>query len=369
MLQLAVAIGLVIAFAGFVLLAYIRRWQWTGLPAPTASNADVETSRPKTLWDWLQLLGIPVALASLAFLLNDAQSRRDQRREDQRALQQRASALDAEQESTLRTYLAQMSDLMLDRGLLHSKRGSDVREVARTATLTTVRRLDGPRRGMVLQFLDEARLLRREKHRSAKVSLASADFSRAKVTDLYLAAANLGGANLRGADLSEVHLRGAELSGANLRGANLFAVDLSGAELDRANLSGADLHDATLDNADFHGAYLGRANLNGAMLQGAGLQGASLDKADLSWTDFSYADRRSILTQAILRGANLTGADLSDADLSDADLSGANLSKANLSNANLKHANLKHANLSQANLRGAHHVDTTGSRGAPASAP
>jgi hypothetical protein len=69
------------------------------------------------LWDWLQLLGIPVALAALAFLLNDAQTqrdqqreeaqiRRDQRREDQRAAQQRSRATDAERENTLREGLS-----------------------------------------------------------------------------------------------------------------------------------------------------------------------------------------------------------------------------------------------------------------------
>ena len=65
-----------------VLLAYRRQWHWTGLPAVHAASSRADARPAKTLWDWLQLLGIPVALAALAFLLNDAQSNRDQRRED-----------------------------------------------------------------------------------------------------------------------------------------------------------------------------------------------------------------------------------------------------------------------------------------------
>jgi fructose-1,6-bisphosphatase/inositol monophosphatase family enzyme len=98
------------------------------------------------MWDWLQLLGIPVALAALAFLLNDAQTRRDQQREDHRSAQQRTTAADAERENTLRAYLAQMSELMLHDDLLQSEPEAAVRNVARTATLTAVRRLDRPRR-------------------------------------------------------------------------------------------------------------------------------------------------------------------------------------------------------------------------------
>lgn len=63
-----------VAFGTFVSLAYRHQWQWTGLPAPRAEDDGERGRSAKTLWDWLQLLGIPMALAALAFLLNDAQS-------------------------------------------------------------------------------------------------------------------------------------------------------------------------------------------------------------------------------------------------------------------------------------------------------
>jgi hypothetical protein len=154
--------GAFVALGGFVVLAYWQGWQWTGLPAAPAGTG-AEKRSAKTLWDWLQLLGIPVSLALLVFLLSDAQSRRDERR-----------AVDAERENTLRTYLAQMSDLMLDRELLRSKPGADARKVARTATLTAVRRLDGRRKGLVVQFLAEARLIHYKEghcaHSDARIS-------------------------------------------------------------------------------------------------------------------------------------------------------------------------------------------------------
>lgn len=159
-----------VALAVFTVLAYRRRWRWTGFAGIHRKDADVEIQPARTLWDWLQLLVITLALAGLAFLLNNSQSEREQRREDERttreqrraderAVQERGRAEEAADEEALRGYLAQMSALMLDRKLLRSRRGSDVRAVARTLTLTAARRLDGERRGVVVRFLAEARLV------------------------------------------------------------------------------------------------------------------------------------------------------------------------------------------------------------------
>jgi len=136
-----VACLVALAFVVFVVVAYWRRWHWTGLTeVRRAKSGDEDVQPAKTLWDWLQLLVIPLALAGLAFVLNEAQTQREQRREDDRVKRQAVRAEDATREDTLRAYLAQMSELMLDRGLLGSKAGSDVQAVARTATLTAVRR-------------------------------------------------------------------------------------------------------------------------------------------------------------------------------------------------------------------------------------
>lgn len=380
----SLAAGLVVvaafAFAALVVLAYRRKWQWTGLPAAPAARIGAEERPAKTLWDWLQLLGIPIVLASLAFWLNTSQNHRTQEHEDQRAMRQRRSASDADRENTLRTYLAQMSDLMLHSRLLRSKPGADVRNVARTATLTAVRRLDGSRKGLVVQFLVEARLLRRDKHARTRVVVASADLTHA---DLF-------GVSLREADLSQAVLRGADLSEANLSGANLRRADLVGAVLRKSVLRGADLPEAVLVQANLYGANLREANLFEAALfeadlratdlRGADLSGAYLNRASLRGANLSGVNLRgavldgAVLGGAVLREADLRRAELARADLRGADLRGADLRAtylrgADLSDTNLTGASLRGADLEGAILRRARGVDLTDSRGKPASGP
>ena len=71
-----------------------------------ARNTGFET---KTLWDWLELLVIPVFLAGGAFYLNRSE----------RAVE-REIATDRQQEVALQTYLDRMTDLLLGEKLIQN---------------------------------------------------------------------------------------------------------------------------------------------------------------------------------------------------------------------------------------------------------
>jgi len=190
-------------------------------------TTQLEVLRSKNVWEWLDLLGVPLALVAVGVIFNMAQAGRDDRRDDDRA-----------REATLQSYLTEMSDLMLDGGLLGSRPGEDVRVVARTLTLTAIRRLDGKRKGLVVRFLAEADLVRAC---DPRVSLALADLRHADLSSAIMRRADLKYAQLQGANLLGADLRGADLTYADLRDANLKA-----AHLQKAYLAGADLSDAVL---------------------------------------------------------------------------------------------------------------------------
>jgi uncharacterized protein YjbI with pentapeptide repeats len=295
-----------------------------------------------TLWDWLDLLIVPAVLAVGGYLFTRSENRRtledaDRQRsldretaeqrtiEDRKIAQERAEtdrqiANQRRQDDTLQAYLDQIGQLLLDKDtpLRTSKEDSEARTLARARTLTVLPRLDGSRKGSVLQFLHESGLITKGR---VIVDPGGADLSGANLSEANLSSSDLRGADLRQTDLSSANLSGANLSHAILDGANLSS---------RANLSGADLSRATLSRANLSSALLPKANLSHAILDGANLS-----------------------SRANLSGADLPGATLSGADLSRALLSRANLSGADLSNANLSRANLSHANLSRAILLGA----------------
>src|SRR2546421_3181607 len=165
---------------------------------PTITTITEQHQPGKTLWDWLQLLIIPVVLALAAFLFNSATTRSEQKITAQRYENDQEIAADKQKEDLLQTYLDRMSELLLKHDLrASSDPKGEVRYIARSRTLTVLSRLDANRKKSLLQFLHESDLIN----------------------------ATMG---------SIVQLEGADLSDANLFGADLFGADLFGAIIENA---------------------------------------------------------------------------------------------------------------------------------------
>src|SRR5260370_26499808 len=142
------------ALIAFIFAAYRFGWSGTGF-------------LNKTLWDWLQLLIIPLVLAVAALLFNRATTRTEQN-----------IALDKQREDLLQTYLDCLSELLLEKGLATKpiEEARDARNLARVRTITILFQLDARRIGYVFAFLREAGLMS-SKSNSSIVSLSHANLN------------------------------------------------------------------------------------------------------------------------------------------------------------------------------------------------
>jgi hypothetical protein len=139
-------------------------------------------------------------------------------------------------EAELQTYLDDIGQMLLDEDNSLARkaaspsdtiRNDPMSALSRAKTLAIFERSDALRKRIILQFLSQSQLIRRDEP-----------------------AVSLRGVNLSGIDLSDTNLRLADLSFTNLSGANLSDVALSDARLDSADLSGADLSGANLSIAE-----------------------------------------------------------------------------------------------------------------------
>ena len=331
-LQVAFAFILV---AMFGLLFYWAIWPndapgWTGFGARSETG-----SMPRTVWEWMELLLIPVALIVGVWLWG---------RTSRQINLENASLGQAQ--SAIETFTERMTNLILVQGLRDSQEGDEVRTVARALTATVLRNVDSARKGQVVEFLYESSLLdvRDPVLALRKLQLTVANLAGYSLTSASLQGADLRYANLQAADLSTSDLRATQLNGANLSRVWLQEAYLRSAKLDQANLKEAHLYAATLTKASLVGADLRSANLEGANLSNADLSGANLSGANL---------RNAKLRGAILREANLEHADLRLANLSHADLESAILNNATLEGANLSRVSLTNASLRTALFGGA----------------
>jgi hypothetical protein len=150
-----------------------RRWEREGL-------------RGKTVWDWLNLLVVPVMLALVAGLFTTMQiiyqsvteNEREQAMANQTAQFQRFIEEFRVQEASLQAYLDLMASLLLQHDLRASADDSEVRAIARAQTLTTLRKQDAEGKGTVVRFLHDAGLIQKsgtELGEGAIVDLGTAD--------------------------------------------------------------------------------------------------------------------------------------------------------------------------------------------------
>jgi uncharacterized protein YjbI with pentapeptide repeats len=225
----------------------------------------------KTLWQFLQIIIVPLALTMVGFWFTAQQDARQQQIETQRAETERVLAEQRAQDEALQTYLDQMSMLLLE-----DSRSDKVQVAMRARTLTVLESLDDSRKKWVIRFLDEANLVQTlytdaGNPRKPVVSLEGADLSGADLSDTDLSGAKLMYANLSGATLSYTVFHGADLFDADLSDATMFSSQLSGADLSYADLSDASLKQADLGGigADLGGAGLYKTDLRGADLEGA----------------------------------------------------------------------------------------------------
>jgi uncharacterized protein YjbI with pentapeptide repeats len=281
----------------------------------------------KTLWDWLDLLVVPVVLGVGGYLFTRTENRSSLAIAEQRA-----------QDETLQGYIDQMSQLMIEQGLRGTSTTDDVSVSARARTLTVLRRLDGDRKASLLRFLHEAGLIDEGK---TIIELGDADLSE---TNLFTPGI---GSVMRRATLKKAALAGVDLSHANLTLVVLTGSDLSGAELSNVmargvHLEQTDLTDAAMLEADLVGAWLVGARLTGANMKWAVLRSANLRDAKLGNTSGDP-----------LKSALLVDADLSRADLTNADLTNVSFARCNLIEADFSGADLQGANFKDANLRDA----------------
>ena len=228
------------------------------------------------LQNWLSILSVLFALAGLGYLFTLWQKNRDLAVEEQRLKNAQELEKQRAQDEVFQAYLDQLAQPRINKELHKAGRFDPVRVLARARTVGVLWKLDPNRKRSLMQFLHEAKLIRREEldQQGEEVENPVIGLSGADLRDGYLRGLNLSKADVRGADLKSVNLRNADLKSADPRGADLEDGDLRDALLGKAE----DLEGADLQGADLRGANVKGADLSGAYLKGALLDDGQLDE-------------------------------------------------------------------------------------------
>ncbi|HEX4208049.1 MAG TPA: pentapeptide repeat-containing protein [Ktedonobacteraceae bacterium] len=160
----------------------------------------------KTPWDFIQLLLIPLVFAGIGYWFSFTQTQSNLQNSQRQYDTNLQITMDQQRETELTTCLNEIGDLLLNKNLRGVKPGDEVRVVARGDVLAALWRMDGVRRGLLMQYLSEAGLISKSRSTSI-IDLKGADLS----------GADLRNVDLNGVDLSETDLSGAMITGKQLK--------------------------------------------------------------------------------------------------------------------------------------------------------
>ena len=246
--------------------------------SPTTVTTIKQYQPGKTLWDWMQLLIIPVALGIGGFWLSQIQKSSEQR-----------TVTDNQREAALQGYIDKISELLLKEHLDELKPEFEkVREIARARTLTVLPQLDAERKLSVLRFLGGSQLLQ-------IVPLSVSDLSGIRLHDI----------NER-----NIEIRDANLMYASLNNSTLEHIDLNYSNLSHADISNSSITHCILDHVNLSHTKIAYTDLSNCSLIGADLRGAELSHINLSGVNLE--DAKGITVEKLEKKAILKGAILPD---------------------------------------------------------
>lgn len=258
-------VGIFVLLISFTYLVITNRFKWadwTGFGEYLSPSGVHE--RGKTLWDWLELLIVPIILAFATLWFTKEERRREHEKSENQAKIEREISLDKSREITLQNYLEKITHLLIHDSLRNAPTDSEVRIAARIWTLTTLRMLDGERKGILLKFIREAGLINKS---NPIIKLENADFSHVVAGEVDLSNVDLSRVNFRNAQFFRADFTGTILSGSYFTKANLFESGLVNVDLSDADMSYANLTGSNLDGSSFMGANLSGAKIHTAQLK------------------------------------------------------------------------------------------------------
>ena len=217
----------------FMVIFYDISFVWTGFGEFQTPNG--EFIRGKTLWDWMELVLIPLVLFFGAHYFTSVQRRTELEQTKRR-----------EQANILQNYFDRMQDLILNHDLLNDKTNDAVTVMALVLTRTTLAQLEPENKSPLLQFLDGTKLIVPSNSGNVKLSLSSTNLVGVGLPFGYV------NGNFQGTDFKFANMKDARFDLADFRQADLMGVHLESASLMLCDLSGANLEGAFLKGANFY---------------------------------------------------------------------------------------------------------------------
>ncbi len=281
----------------------------------------------KTLWDWLELLIIPLVIFGLGYILNSNLKTRDE-----------INTSNNRRDELLRNYFSEYSKL--PQNFPDEEFFQFSVNILKAQTMSLLPRLDGERKGFLLQFLVESGLLNLQ---NTRLQLSRADFSGLNFDYIDIRDVNLHGNNFENSVIDKLTIHDSNFGSGFYRNVSFLGGTFYNTNFEYANFVNANLYQAKFIKCEVGIANFTKAFLRKSSFRNSRVFRANFTKANLKNVDFENA----ALDMTVFDGAKLQKANFTNVDLNHARFTGAKLNGAILDGANLKGAIISRKQLSK----------------------
>ena len=221
-------------FLLFLIIIVIGYFAFNPLVAPIWFGFRFSTTNDlgfsiRTLWDWLELLLIPIFLTTGAWIVSYFDKKTSLETEKENQMQK---ILDA--------FIDKISSFYLKEEITcTSKLSSGLEKVLRTQVLSALRQLDPNRKAELLQIIYEMNFIQNE----PKISLHGANFN-----NINLVSAPLGNSTIKGASFVDANFRNSNLENSVFIGSDFTNADFRGSDLKNTDFSYSNLKGVNFSN-------------------------------------------------------------------------------------------------------------------------
>lgn len=330
---------LIILISALTIIHRLSEYKWSGF-------------QDKQLWNWLELLIIPILLAFGGFFLQTQTAQRQKYFDAQQKKQQSLKEYFKSVQGIVNYPLKKNRSKEIEKEYQETKShhlidnlSYEEIKIIESFTQLVFSEIDGKQKRQVVKFLYALGLIKCHEDKNENSCEKIINLERADLTK----------ADLKNLDLKNVLLEGVNLKDADLSNADLELANLQNANLENTDFKLAKLKNATMSNADFG---KNKSNIE------SGNKWKKVTEVTSLYSPYFLPEEKNINQRSCLQSnknnisntnnsnfKNFKNQDFSQANLERLDLIEANFKEANLSGASLRGTNLQNANLTKSVLR------------------
>lgn len=233
----------------FILIVY---WAFFPEKSPiwTGFYTNIKYTK-KTLWDWMDLIIIPITIIIISYLFKEYEKNKDSKIEEEKF-----------QNQSMESFIDIISDLIIKNDLLKSNVKNDIFTLIETRIKFVLEILDGSRKGQLLQFLLNIGLIKP----NSKLALNAVNFDNAMLDGIILNNIEIKGVYFRYSSINNSDLSNSNFNGCDFSNANLSNSKVENCDFSYAFFNNACLKNMNLTKVNFEGADLTNANLNNSTI-------------------------------------------------------------------------------------------------------